>query len=340
MKDNVVKSLHNDTGHVRVISAEESEMTSPNPRMFRCFMSIKDDETLAEEMLKLFDFGLSLSIVPEKQEYSSYLLNQIYFFFVNVDKIDYISELRRKVEKFNEKNVSYLANNIMNNAEMAYLKTEKIPIGKAIKQYNKCIEESYLNIRNDGDFRRYFTYIHSEVQKEIQDQGIYALVRQEALNEDFIQRELKNTIINKCCQMGLEAVQVDREVAQQDNKRPDLLIRYGLCNPIMVEVKLLHNKDIQNKKKRQEYKEKFVQYTNSTGACLSVFWIFNVHKKGSADSKFEDLKAEYADLSHTLVLKTDCKCSCGIETGLHLKKKQVQKLKEQLIVIIKEEKGN
>lgn len=317
LKDNVVKSLHNDTGHVRVISAEESEMTSPNPRMFRCFMSIKDDETLAEEMLKLFDFGLSLSIVPEKQEYSSYLLNQIYFFFVNVDKIDYISELRRKVEKFNEKNVSYLANNIMNNAEMAYLKTEKIPIGKAIKQYNKCIEESYLNIRNDGDFRRYFTYIHSEVQKEIQDQGIYALVRQEALNEDFIQRELKNTIINKCCQMGLEAVQVDREVAQQDNKRPDLLIRYGLCNPIMVEVKLLHNKDIQNKKKRQEYKEKFVQYTNSTGACLSVFWIFDVHREGSADSKFEDLKAEYADLPHTLVLKTDCKCSSGIETGLH-----------------------
>lgn len=97
-------------------------------------------------------------------------------------------------------------------------------------------------------------------------------------------------------------------------------IRYGLCNPIMVEVKLLHNKDIQNDMDRQNYKKKFIQYTNSTGACLSVFWIFDVHREGSADSKFEDLKAEYADLLHTLVLKTDCKCSSGVETGLHLKK--------------------
>lgn len=47
--------------------------------------------------------------------------------------------------------------------------------------------------------------------------------------------------------MGLDAIGIDREVTLQDNKRTDLLIRYGLCNPIMVELKLLHNKEIQNK---------------------------------------------------------------------------------------------
>ena len=96
------------------------------------------------------------------------LLNQIYLFFVNADNIYYISELRKKVEIFNAQAVSYLANNIMNNAEMMYLKKEKITIDKAIKQYNKCIEEYHLEIRNDSDLRRYFTHIHSEVQKEIQ----------------------------------------------------------------------------------------------------------------------------------------------------------------------------
>lgn len=45
--------------------------------------------------------------------------------------------------------------------------------------------------------------------------------------------------------MGLEAVKVDREVALQDNKRTDILIRYGMCNPIMIELKLLHNNEIQ-----------------------------------------------------------------------------------------------
>jgi len=50
------------------------------------------------------------------------------------------------------------------------------------------------------------------------------------------------------------------------------IIRYGFCNPIMVELKLLHNDEIQDKNKRHEYKKKFIKYKNATNACLSVFW--------------------------------------------------------------------
>lgn len=327
-REHIIKTFHNDTGHARAISYEESEIISPNPHMFRCFMSIKDNETLANQMSDLFDFGLTLCENTDTLEYARYLLNQIYLFFVNLNNVDYISTLRKKIEAHNAKSVSYLATSIMNNAEMLFLVNEKITIGRAIKQYNKCIEESYLNIRNDGDLRRYFTEIHSEVQKEIQDQGIYTLVRPDALSEDFIQRELKNTIINKCCQMGLEAVRVDREVALQDNKRTDLLIRYGLCNPIMVELKLLHNKEIQEEKKRREYRNKFIQYTNATGTCLSVFWVFDVHRESSKRSEFEKLRLEYKDLPHTSVLLTDCKCSSGVETGLPKQNTKVKKNKK------------
>ena len=315
LKDNVTKSLHNETGHARCISREESEMISSNPYMFRCFMNIKDNDSLINQMFDLFDFGLSLSVKSDTQEYSSYLLRQIYLFFVNTNKITYISELRKRVEAFNTTNMSYLAYNIMNNAESIFLKNERTTISKAIKLYNRCIDEFYLQIRNNGDLRRYFSKIQYEVQKEIQDQGIYALVRQQSLSEDYIQRELKNTIINKCCQMGLETIQVDREVALQDNKRTDFLIRYGLCDPIMIELKLLNNQEIKNKKERQRYKKKFVQYTNATNACLSVFWVFDVHKGGSIED-FEYLKAEYRNLNNTLVLLTDCRCSSGIETGI------------------------
>ena len=116
--------------------------------------------------------------------------------------------------------------------------------------------------------------------------------------------------------MGLETIRVDREVTLQDNKRTDLLIRYGLCKPIMVELKLLQNNEIQQDNKRHEYKEKFIQYINATNPCLSVFWVFDVHREGGDRSKFEKLKEEYRDLPHTLVLLTDCKCSSGIETGM------------------------
>lgn len=326
LKANVTKSFHNETGHARCISREESEMISPNPYMFRCFMNIKNNDDLIKQMLDLFEFGLPLCLKPETQEYSSYLLRQIYLFFVNINNITYISELRKKVEAFNAKNMSYLAYLIMNNAENIFLKNETITISKAIKLYNKCIDESYLQIRNNGDLRRYFSKIQYEVQKEIQDQGVYALVRQQSLSEDYIQRELKNTIINKCCLMGLETIQVDREVALQDNKRTDFLIRYGLCDPIMIELKLLNNTEIKNKKKRQEYKNKFVQHTNATNACLSVFWVFDVHKGGKIKD-FKDLKEEYKNLDNTLVLLTDCRCSSGIETGIPQVKSNIGKKK-------------
>lgn len=315
-KKNVVKIPDNETGHARAISPEESEIISSNPKMFRCFMRIKDNEMLDVQMLDLFDYGLTLCENRDTKEYASYLLNQIYQFFININDIDYISRLRHKVEEHNAKSVSYLATKIMNNAEMLFMKNKKANIHKAIKLYNKCVEESHLNIRNDGDLRRYFNLIYCEVQKEIQDQGIYTLVRPETLTEDFIQRELKNTIINKCCQMGLEAVRVDREVTLQDNKRTDLLIRYGLCKPIMIELKLLHNNEIQHEKKRHEYKKKFIQYINATNPCLSVFWIFDVHRGDSNRSKFEELKLEYNDLLHTSILLTDCICNSNIETGI------------------------
>ena len=126
--------------------------------------------------------------------------------------------------------------------------------------------------------------------------------------------------------MGLETIQVDREVALQDNKRTDFLIRYGLCDPIMIELKLLNNTEIKNKKKRQEYKNKFVQYTNATNACLSVFWVFDVHKDGKIKD-FKDLKEEYKNLDNTLVLLTDCRCSSGIETGIPQVKSNIGKKK-------------
>lgn len=325
LRENVTESIHNETGHLRPISIAESEMISPSPQMFRCFMDIKDNDILVEQLIDLFDFALTLCVKHETQEYSSYLLKQIYFFFFNTGNINIFSLLRKKVELFNVTHCCYLVNSIMNNAEMMYLQSEKISIGKSIKLYNKCIKESHLEIRNEADLRRYFALVYYEVQKEIQDQGIYALVRQETLSEDFIQRELKNTIMNKCCQMGLETIQVDREVALQDNKRTDFLIRYGMCNPIMVELKLLHNEEIKNKTKREKYIKKFIQYTNATNACLSVFWVFDVHKKGGNKTIFAALKKEYQNLEDTMVLLTDCKCSSGFETGVSSNKRTIPK---------------
>lgn len=289
--------------------------------MFRCFMSLKDNQYLINELMELFDFGLSLCTDQDTKEYAKYLLNQIYSYFINLGKLIYIQNLRYRIENNKDTKGSWLPYYIMNNAEKNFLQNDERTIDKSIKLYNKCIEETYLPIRNEDDLRRYFTKIIHEVDTEIQDEGIYSMVRQENLNEDFIQRELKNTIINKCCQMGLTNVRIDREVAKQDNKRTDFLVRYGLCAPIMIEIKLLHNKEIQDKSKRHEYKKKFITYSKATKACLSLFWVFDIKRDNSNRDNFAALEKEYEDLEYTRVWLTDCKCSSGIDTGISKNKK-------------------
>lgn len=155
-KDNVVKSVP-ETGHVRAISPNESEMITP--RMFRCFMSLKDNQYLINELMKLFDFGLSLCTGQDTKEYAKYLLNQIYSYFINLGNLFYIKELRYKIE--NNTNISgyWLPYYIMNNAEKNFLKRDERTIDKSIKLYNKCIEETYLPIRNEDDLRRYFNLL-------------------------------------------------------------------------------------------------------------------------------------------------------------------------------------
>lgn len=249
LKENIVSTRQFESHHVRLVSDEEQEISGANPRMFRCFMSVKE-ESVIQNMIELFKYGLSLSPKKETREYSSYLLSQIYLYFVNMKKIHFIQELRTLVERHCDGFPDYNAYNIMNHYELVFMNSDRSSVDASVKKYNTCITNAYLPIRNDADFRNYFTTIVLEVQKEIQDQGIYSLVNSKALSEDFIQRELKNTIINKCSQLGLTNVRVDREVALQDNKRTDFLIWYGMCNPIMIELKLLHNKEIQSTKER------------------------------------------------------------------------------------------
>ena len=116
-----------------------------------------------------------------------------------------------------------------------------------------------------------------------------------------------------------------RTISLAGNQHPDSENKYAvgldrsssfISNNFPLFRKLLQNNEIQQDNKRHEYKEKFIQYINATNPCLSVFWVFDVHREGGDRSKFEKLKEEYRDLPHTLVLLTDCKCSSGIETGM------------------------
>ena len=254
----VFRSHTHNEGHVRPISEREIEVTSSNPYMFRCFMEISNNPSLDLQMMNLFEFGLFLSKTKETREYSNYLMRQIYLFFISNGTINDLQKLRKIIYDVTGRDIPFYISDLMNRAEIRFLNKNLPPIAKALLIYNKSLEQPYLEIRNDGDLCRYFNKIFYEVQREIQDVGIYSFFKSEDINENFIQRELKNTIINVGGRMGFE-LRLDREVTLQDDKRTDILLWYGMCNPIMIELKLLNNPEIQNDSNRKQYKKKFIQ---------------------------------------------------------------------------------
>lgn len=326
LKTNIFKSVKNNSGHFRPVSEREIEVTSSNPYMFRCFMGISNNFYLNTQLNNLFEFGLSLSKTMETREYSNYLLRQICLFFINTGTIANLQLLRKKIYEICGEQVPFYVSSLMNEAELKFMNQRIVPVTKALHQYNKSLEQSYLEIRNDGDLCRYFDNIFYEVQREIQDVGIYSLFETKNINEDFIQRELKNTIINVGLKMGLE-LRLDREVTLQDNKRTDILLWHGMCSPILIEIKLLNNSEIQLDSKRKQYKKKFCQYIEATRPCMSVYWVFNVNKPNSNIDKYKKLETEYSTLPQTRVVFTDCKCSSKNEAD-RTKKQNPKRIKE------------
>lgn len=321
LKNHKVKSLDFQSGYARAISSAESEMISPNPVLFRCFMSIAGNEYLNNQMFDLFSFTLTFVDDYNYRVYAEYLLKQTCLYFAIIGECFHFTRLRSEVAKCDSIKSIYMINSILSKSEVLLMQNKTEKISSAVKTYNECLEKKYLQIKNEYDLRNFFQIVKQEVQKAIQDEGIYSVIRQENLNEDFIQRELKITIINTCCKLGLTEVKIDREVALQDNKRTDILMTYGMCRPIMIELKLLHNKEIQIDSERKRYKKKFVQYARATNACLSVFWIFDIKTPKGKREKAETLKVEYSDLNDTIVVLSDCKCSSEQETGISKKNK-------------------
>lgn len=319
LRRHIFKSSSHNAGHVRPISEREIEVTSSNPYMFRCFMEISNNSYLDEQMMNLFEFGLSLSSTKETKEYSNYLLRQIYLFFISTGTMRDLQKLRKITYNIHGEDIPFYVFELMNRAEIRFMNQNIIPITKSLLLYNRSLEQPYLEIRNDGDLCRYFDNIFYEVQREIQDVGIYSFFKSRDINENFIQRELKNTIINVGCRMGLE-LRLDREVTLQDDKRTDVLLWYGMCHPIMIELKLLNNNEIQNDTDRKQYKKKFLQYIEATRPCMAVYWVFNVNKPKSDIEKFKELEHEYSKLPQTRVVLTDCKCNSAEKISIETPK--------------------
>ena len=142
----------------------------------------------------------------------------------------------------------------------------------------------------------------------IENEGYYYEMNNPVL-EDQIQKAVKIMLEKELLKLGISDVTVIREAELYDKKRTDLLIKCAFLPPVIIELKRLHNDEIQNENKMKDYKTKFLQYYNATHACYSWYWVFKVKSDDNRklESKFYEMKDYYKDISAKMdFIFTDC----------------------------------
>lgn len=304
LKSNVIKVNPFTSGHARRMSSWEIEFQRPT--LFNCFKKHMPYDW-AELLIGLFNDTLKYFSIDNTKDYAHYITREICDCFVVHNYTSGFNKLRSLYNEQNDEKIRFYTLNVLNNAERQLLNKNSLSnIVNSVMLYNECINTKYLPIRNDFDFITLVLQVIDKVDSAIQNEGLYSVINN--INEDLIQKTLKNNIVTQLSKIGIKDITVDREVTLYDNKRTDILIKYGICRPIMIELKLLNNPEIVNEQKRQEYKTKFIQYAKGTNACFSIFWVFDTQSTRKWDN-FYKLRSEYENLNDTTVIITDCKCS-------------------------------
>jgi len=223
----------------------------------------------------------------EFQEYAGYLWEIVYSYFDNLKEKQSYEPLRLIEEKIasmkDRAGTNWLASRMANlrRSYLAYL-GKPDNISKAIGKYNDMREHDDKKIRNSADlFQHVQNAFDIDLRNWIEGEGAYDVLARKITAsgrpqyEKLIQKTLKAQVENILLKRGFQ-VEVLREVQLLDEKRTDLLVRYGFAGPIVIEVKLTSNSDI--KGNRIEQSASFAsmeQYMRGYGASHGIFMLID-----------------------------------------------------------------
>ena len=193
---------------------------------------------------------------------------------------------------------------------------QKKTIHQSANIYNQLQAKTYEPIYHPIELlHTILDIVRNEVTEEIQQGGLYAPIQKlingkqkeekdPDINEDLIQKMLKLSLENNLQKRGFRGTDIQREVELYDGKRYDFLIKYGFVGPIVVEIKLEHNKEMTSDEKRSEYKQKMQQYLRASSTKFGLYLVFKV--KPNRNDHFTTLMAEYSDINGLYIEQIDC----------------------------------
>ncbi|EIW15707.1 hypothetical protein FA11_1607 [Pelosinus fermentans A11] len=265
-------------------------------------------DKLAVAAFEVYDRG------PSYRQYSRYLWEITMAFYGNLKQTKsyiYLQKFISKVESqfgqragFHELSYSFQAvkQNYLN-----YL-GKPLTFSDCIKRYNFIKENQYLGVTNSRELLEFvISTLETEFRNWVESEGAYKFIQEATRKqEDLIQKTIKTQIENGLLKRGLRHVELRREEQLLDDKRPDMLISYGLIGPILIEFKRVDNKEIFNDGERYAYRTKLFQYLKATEAAYALYLVFQINNSYSVNEYVPKLIETYQDSKNVIVKGFNC----------------------------------
>ncbi|MCD0488890.1 hypothetical protein LPB86_11670 [Pedobacter sp. MC2016-14] len=298
----------------RSVSYFEQELD--RPEFPKCFYGLSE-QSIKTKMLDLLNFSFQIRDTKPFFRYSTYLQSIVYTYFQpNINSV-LIAELRKIASSFPIIEQTYSFNNTLDKmVEELYLQQKKNePFSTAVHSANEILSKTYLPIQSIQELKELILKIfNNEIKILIENDGFYRLSDQlindpqsqsSIVTEAIIQKTLKIALGKALLENGLRKTDIHREVESMDGKKYDYLISYGLFGPVMVELKLMHNDEIQKPGKRKEYKHKLTQYLRANGDN-GIYAIFQIYDNPAQQIRYQKMLSEYKDINGLEIIAMQC----------------------------------
>jgi hypothetical protein len=278
-----------------------------------------------QQYLSLLDHSMALWVKgKEFYEYAAYLWNIVYAYFDNLKESGSYGPLQLLEQKVagikDRQGANWLASRMVN-LRRAYLSYLGKPqnFAEAVRLYNDEHGHSRKAIVNSQDLAQHLQEaIETDLTRWIEAEGAYEVLRTERLfkgnqqYEKLVQKTLKSQVENILFKRGFQ-VDVYREPQLLDEKRPDMLVRYGFAGPVVVEVKLTSNKDMRTIKPEQSASyTSMKRYLEGYGASHGIFLVIDNKPTKNLNTVIQ----AFAQIPNVWVRVFDCrKDSNNAKTG-------------------------
>ncbi len=309
--DRAFECEYHADGKVHRADARESELSSKS--FASCLMELKSD-LFIPTFLNLLDSSMEIFKKSSKyHRYTFYIWDIIKAYFDNLKcyrKYSYLDELEKHLKQYIGDGGEWFDLAELKRSYIDYIEQDD-DFRVGINIYNTLKEKQYLKIsssRNLVDLM--LDIINKDLKNWIEEEGAYRFIGKSAnMQEDLIQKTLLAKFESALLKRGIYFANILRETQLLDDKRTDYLITYGFLPPIIVELKRVDNPEIHITEKREEYRNKFLQYISGNKAEYGIFLVFQINDKIKLEDYISKLEETYCNDENIFITGLDCTMS-------------------------------